>query len=65
MKVVITIETELDNNLTIFDGQYELPVTISHAELVDYILQQEIIHPNKSIGTIHWENKSPKNWLKV
>jgi len=65
MKVVITIETELDNNLTIFDGQYELPVTISHAELVDYILQQEIIHPDKSIGTIHWENKSPKNWLKV
>ena len=65
MKVVITIETELDNNLTIFDGQYELPITISHAELVDYILQQEIIHPNKSIGTIHWENKSPKNWLKV
>jgi len=65
MKVLITIETELDNNLTIFDGQYELPVTISHAELVDYILQQEIIHPNKSIGTIHWENKSPKNWLKV
>ena len=65
MKVLITIETELDNNLTLFDGQYELPVTISHAELVDYILQQEIIHPNKSIGTIHWENKSPKNWLKV
>ena len=54
MKVVITIETELDNNLTIFDGQYELPITISHAELVDYILQQEIIHPNKSIGTINW-----------
>jgi len=33
MKVVITIEAELDDNQTIFDGQYELPVTISHAEL--------------------------------
>ena len=54
MKVVITIEAELDDNQTIFDGQYELPVTISHAELMDYILRQEIIHPNKSIGTINW-----------
>jgi hypothetical protein len=54
MKVVITIEAELDDNQTIFDGQYELPVTISHAELVDYILQKEIIIGNKSIGTINW-----------
>ena len=54
MKVVITIEAELDDNQTIFDGQYELPVTISHAELMDYILQKEIIIGNKSIGTIKW-----------
>ena len=65
MKVVITIEAELDDNQTIFIGDYELPVTISHAELVNYILLQEIIYPNKSIGTIHWENKSPKNWIQV
>jgi hypothetical protein len=55
-KVVITIEAELDDNQTIFEnGQYELPVTISHAELVDYILQKEIIIGNKSIGTINWK----------
>jgi len=54
MKVVITIEAELDDNQTIFNGEHELPVTISHAELVNYILLQEIIHPNKSIGTINW-----------
>jgi len=53
MKVVITIEAELDDNQTIFDGQYEL-LTISHAELMDYILQKEIIIGNKSIGTINW-----------
>ena len=63
MKVVITIEAELPDDQTIFNGEYELPVTISHAELVNYILLQEIIYPNKSIGTIHWENKSPKNWI--
>ena len=63
MKILITIEAELDDNRTMPNGQYELPVTISQAELVDCILQQEILNPNKSIGTIHWENKSPKNWI--
>tara|TARA_B100000749_G_C18197213_1_gene370423 strand:+ start:172 stop:366 length:195 start_codon:yes stop_codon:yes gene_type:complete len=63
MKVLITIEAELDDNQTLFNGEYELPVTISHAELVNYILLQEIIAPGKSIGTIHWEQKSPENWI--
>ena len=64
MKVLITIEAELDDNQTLFNGEYELPVTISHAELVNYILLQEIIAPGKSIGTIHWEQKSPINWIR-
>ena len=64
MKVLITIEAELDDNQTLFNGEYGLPVTMSHAELVSYILLQEIISPGKSIGTIHWEHKSPKNWIR-
>ena len=54
MKILITIEAELDDNQTMPNGQYELHVTISQAELVDCILQQEILNPNKSIGTINW-----------
>ena len=55
-KVLITIEAEVDDNLTLAasTGQYELPITEAHAEVIDCILLQEIIRPKSSIGTITW-----------
>ena len=57
-KVLITIEAEVDDNLTLpyfaDAGQYELPITEAHAEMIDRILLQEIIRPKSSIGTITW-----------